>query len=609
MDIEIMATMAVKRRLALCDGLFSYIKERDVEPIWDGNIYVYSTDRNYRDGLIARVPVQIRGQKKTFIKKTRALSYQVKVSDLKHFFNDGGVIFFVVDIGDGENTTIFYQSLLPFDLNSLLMKAVKNKSMMISLRALPDDNDAIRQLFISFIEDKKRQAAKIIWTEEQAIEAFQRGDFVKFHIQTKGSPKNYADIMKEATAQSFYLYVEIKDGIELPFGKVEEGASVMTQQLADTPVVINGIKYYDHISRSYENGNAFLLIGHCIKLPIAEKNAMSQLQNIPCALTSTLSNRIADSDFLLALSESNNVIIASVCTLVLNIEKPEDVAKLRQVNMILKRIKAALRYFGVSADLDMSNLTKLDFKSINDLILASEGRKVLFVEKNLPSLFYYRKTIGNISIGFLAKKENDNDFYKLSNAFADNAHMELELTLNNGEIITANPWSFYLHMTAEDFLCSNADFNRILASIKAMKVCDRELTIRFSKTRNIGANNMLLEIIKAYDSQKIKNKHLLQFAEDMADIVMTTEPITIINKYQIIKRKRSFTNDEIANLVSLREAREEKVYKCAVSILLDELKEAKMLLEELSFDERKQITDYPIYILLTAQSVPLSRAR
>jgi hypothetical protein len=40
-DTEVLASSTVKARLALCDGLLSYITERDKEPSWDGHIYVY----------------------------------------------------------------------------------------------------------------------------------------------------------------------------------------------------------------------------------------------------------------------------------------------------------------------------------------------------------------------------------------------------------------------------------------------------------------------------------------------------------------------------------------------------------------------------------------
>ena len=598
MEIEIIATTTVKKRLAICDGLSPYINEHDKEPIWDGNIYVYLKDSNKNDDFIDRVPVQARGKKKTVSRKTRNLSYNVKVSDLKYFFNDGGVIYFVVAVGDGGQTTIFYQNLLPYDLNALLVNIGRKKTKAISLRILPDDNDAIRQLFFSFIEDRRRQATKIVLTEEQAKEAFRGGASLNFHIQPKKNHSNSIDIMKEATTQSFYLYIEIKNGIELPFGKVDERYSVMTQQPIDATVQVNGVQYYNNIAYGYENGKGFLCVGHSIKLPIAENTVMSECQNVKCTLNGTLSERITDSDFLLALTESSNVIIDSEKAFNLNINKPKDVVKLRQLNRYYKRIKVALNYFGVSTDLDMNNLTDMDQNNINELIRASEGGKTSFNEKDLPGSFFYNWKIGNISIRIRAKKEYDSEFYKISNAFADNAHVRLELTLSDGNIVIAEPWSLYLYMVADDFICSNVDFSRILNSIKAMKVSDRELAIRRTESRSIGANSMLLEIITAYDSQDTKDKRLLQFAEDIADIIITTDPVTIINRYQIIIRKRSFTNNEIANLVNLRQAREEKVYKCAISILLKEFEEAKMLLEELSFDERKQITDYPIYNLL-----------
>ena len=598
MDIELVATTAVKGRLALCSGVSPYINEHDKEPIWDGNIYVYPKGSNKNDELIDRVPVQVKGKQKNVSKKTSTLSFSIKVTNLRKFLNDGGVIYFVVAVGDGGKTTIFYQSLLPFDLNAILKNIGSKKNKTISLRILPEDDDAIRQIFLSFIGDKKRQATKIVWTEEQAKEAFRGGASVKFHIQPRKNPENNADIMKETTTQSFYLYVETKEGIELPFGKVEEGYSIMTQHPIDTPVFVNGKKYYDAISHGYENGKGFINIGHAMKFPIPEEDVLNQPQNISYTLNGTLLNRIIDSNFLLALSQSNNVFIGSERAFNLSINKPADVVRLNQLNNDFKRIRSALHYFGVSTDLDMDGMTESDYSGINDLIRASEGNKISFIEKDLPSFFYYNKKISNVLVRIRAKKEDTSDFYEICNAFADDAHVKLELVLNDGNRVTIEPWSLFLHMVADDFLCSNVDFSRILNSIKTMKVCDRELAVRFTETRSIGASNLLLEIITAYDSLKIKDKHLLQFAEDMADVLLTTEPITIINRYQVIKRKRSFTNEEIADLVNLRKNRTEKVVHCAIAILLNELNEANRLLDELSTDERMLIMDYPIYNLL-----------
>ncbi len=83
---------------------------------------------------------------------------------------------------------------------------------------------------------------------------------------------------------------------------------------------------------------------------------------------------------------------------------------------------------------------------------------------------------------------------------------------------------------------------------------------------------------------------------DVANILINKEPISIINRLQAIKRQRPLSNDEIASLVILRNKKNQnKLIKCAIAILLEETENAKKLLDELPKDERKLITDYPLY--------------
>jgi hypothetical protein len=157
-------------------------------------------------------------------------------------------------------------------------------------------------------------------------------------------------------------------------------------------------------------------------------------------------------------------------------------------------------------------------------------------------------------------------------------------------------------MKADDFLCSNIKYDTILNSIKAMKSKDLVLIINISDTESLCANNMLLEIIKAYDSQNKKNENLLKFAVDIADMIYdkTKEPMALINKLQAVKRQRLLTNDEITSLGNLRNKRNQtKIMKCAVAILLGENDVAKKLLDELPEEDKRRLTDYPIYNLLT----------
>jgi hypothetical protein len=109
-DTEIIATTALKERIAFCEGLQSYINERDKEPLWDGHIYVFPKGSNSKDELIGRVPVQVKGKKKAVSQKTTNMSYRIDVSSLKKYLQDGGVIYFVVAFAANHATTIFYKT-------------------------------------------------------------------------------------------------------------------------------------------------------------------------------------------------------------------------------------------------------------------------------------------------------------------------------------------------------------------------------------------------------------------------------------------------------------------------------------------------------------------
>lgn len=595
MDTEVMATTAVKARLALCKGLHSYINERDKEPIWDGHIYVYPRGSHSKNMLIGRVPVQVKGKRMDICNQTASIGYRIETSDLRNYLNEGGVLFFVVTIGSDRRNTIFFESLLPYDLQAVLKDIGEAKGKTISMRKLPDDDNAIRQIFLSFISNKRRQATQIVLTEEQAMEAARNGAALKFHIQPQNDIENPWDMMREVTINPFYMYVETKDGVELPFAKIEHGSCIETRHTLDASVFANGAKFYDKIALGYERGNAFLYIGRALKLPFAKKDAGIVSSTFNCTFSGTLTNRINDSDFLLAVSECNEIQIDNVVAFTINANDLNEVQNIKQLNANWKRIKTALDFFGVTDDLEMDSLTTADYHAIDSLIRAA-NKTTIFTEKGLPALFYYNRTIGNITVRVVAKKEENGEGYKLQNAFSDAAHVELRIVGEDNSERIINPWSLYILMKAADFLCSNVDYSAILNSIKAVKPSDRQVCINTQDWSNVSANSMLLEVITAYDSQEKKNKSLLQFARDLAEVIATEEPVSIINKFQVVKRQRALSNDEIGTLVNLRKQHNHQpIIKCAVSILLDEIDAVGDTLDALPDEDKKQIIDYPIY--------------
>lgn len=112
MDIEILATSAIKTSISTADVLTPFIPEKDKEPSWNGYICIYTNKNKSKEGL-KRVPVQVKGKINNNL-TSESINYQIEVKDLKNYLEDGGVLFFVVYISeDGLHTkyimSIYYQ--------------------------------------------------------------------------------------------------------------------------------------------------------------------------------------------------------------------------------------------------------------------------------------------------------------------------------------------------------------------------------------------------------------------------------------------------------------------------------------------------------------------
>ena len=123
-QIENSAVGSVKR--ALNDTGYidvSNIKEGDKFPVWDGDILVYDSDKERKNENIKyKLPVQVKG---TEARVENSLKFKIRTNDLKKYRDDGGVIYFVVQVDKNNsiNNKIFYIDLLPVNIKKIL----KNK--------------------------------------------------------------------------------------------------------------------------------------------------------------------------------------------------------------------------------------------------------------------------------------------------------------------------------------------------------------------------------------------------------------------------------------------------------------------------------------------------
>lgn len=132
---ESIAITAIINEVNQFDNLQESLKKQDKEPVWDGELKLYQSESNQSNEIMGRIPVQVKGIGKDIDKKEQTLDYKVKISDIENYKKDKkGAIFFVVEVFENRETTIYYKM---FDLETIdnilgtVKKQTKNQKISI----------------------------------------------------------------------------------------------------------------------------------------------------------------------------------------------------------------------------------------------------------------------------------------------------------------------------------------------------------------------------------------------------------------------------------------------------------------------------------------------
>ncbi|HBF1427734.1 TPA: hypothetical protein KNR82_000195 [Clostridioides difficile] len=147
----------------------------------------------------------------------------------------------------------------------------------------------------------------------------------------------------------------------------------------------------------------------------------------------------------------------------------------------------------------------------------------------------------------------------------------------------------YILLNYNDMDSINFDVSKATINIKKYKKTP-EYTDRVM--------SYILELIKYYDKILIKEYliealELLEWIENEVDV-----DINKINKYQIIKRIRNFSIDEILDLDNIKRKNSKDIMiQCAINILIEKYEEAKNNMNNMSKELLNKFKLYPIYNL------------
>lgn len=548
------------------------IAKGDKIPSWDGEIIVYKSKEINKSNIMGNIRVQVKGHQKDNIDKDR-IKHPVYKSDLTNYKVDGGCIFFVVLMKNMDEFTIYYNSLLPYDLKLILDDFPDGKDS-ISLEFLKyprDDIEMQMKIFRSFVHNRNKQVGTVQASfslskiDEEKAKSVENFSFTLF--QTGENPE---DMFKSAFKMPTYIYADMMNGnISVPVQKMR--VEQITTGEFSIPVCLNGKCYYDKIRIRMLEDDEQLLIGK--SFVCSKKNGKMSF-----SLKGRLSERIRDLNFLLNIVNGKKTILTVGDSFRAVFGEDELSANYEEVQnnlLYMGMVKSALETLGVKEDLECDEFSQQDEWLLQVVIKSVIMGNLLISEEELPLVVNLR--VANITLPIVTKKEANNA-YKLTSLFDTE---NVLISADNGDLI-----SVHLAMKKSDFLLiSNIDYNMIIKEITQQK---------YTETIDPLVTMFVLNGIMAFDESKNADLYDMLVKVSNWQIEKRGNDINYLNNYQLLKRNRKLTIEEISKLNTIKMENQDLHIKLGASILLESNTEIDAYWRKLDDEQKELFRKYPI---------------
>ena len=584
MDSEKIATNHVELAISKADHLVSHINSNDKEPSWDGDVEVYKKSGHVhaKADLILKVPVQVKGHIKPNLKK-KSIKYSIQYSDLRNYLYVGGTIFFVVYFDEkDEHHTIYYVGLLPFDLKKMLKdhKGDLSKCKSIELKVFPTKKEDIDDIFLNFAHHMNRQRAAI----NSALLSFDSDlptNTISLGYSTSAA-KHYDLPLDYFFDHETYIYAVLPQKVELPIAHLDR--IELFSFTRDAPISVDSKVYFKSYTVTRSKISTVIRFGKGIQMSFSTAQSLPTKFNF--TLSGTLSERIKDAEFMIAALSAHHYEINGG-KIAFSEANCANLPTLQKKLSFLLDVKKTLDAVHVTADLDCSSLSVTDNTNLSILraaLIDKEPIKMCSSQSLLRTCH-----IANLELLlWVVPTEENSEYYNIYD-FNYVPLIYREFDKNDKEY----PSTHFVMLNKDAMLkYCNIDYNALLDAVQH---------VPFSKDYSHSLNALLLEMLKAYDESKNSRIELLSTATTLALWIKdsdpyTEHPIAILNYLQSVKRSRTLTSTEQAEILSLIEAAQdnESIYVGAY-LLLDNPVAAKIHFDKLPEESQKFFESCPIY--------------
>lgn len=586
--IEEKALLCFKEYIVDSEVISQFIDENDKEPCWDGHIYLYSEPQKDKKHLIGRIPVQIKGTEvRRFISKK--YHFKIEVDDLKAYLHEPTVYIVCQEKENSKERKLFYRRLLPETIKNILKGKEKQNSVSVLMHSVPESLIEFENLMKVFHGDSKKQLSFADKKSLTMDDARKRGiNEFSFLMPTKiMSP---IELMKYASTHTSFIYAKIDKDLDIEVPIADGPFSFKFRQDVKKEIAVNGKIFYDSYTNEIIDGKMIISINDFLILTLPLENKKEIKLEIKNHLNS-LKSSIKEHDFLLAIHDAGELTINGF-TIKLKINEKNNIEQIRQKVFQWKRLQKVLEILHVNKDLDLSSITEEQGQFIDILIDTFLNKNSISIEKKENTILL--QEISNVKL--LMYIYTNSEGKGVLGDFFDH-RIDIRYQVNTSKTIKASPFSY---LQNEDLWvkCDNIPYEMQISSYKNLGG-DYEHIYEL-------ANLDLLSMIKAYDIVEKDDTHkrvqLSEAINNLDNWLLSTDKsderhlIHTINHYQIIKRHRCYTEDEIDSIKSLYTNDEISMQiKVCLSLLLDDMQSFHTWYKNCTDSEKTQLKSWPIW--------------
>ena len=476
---------------------------------------------------------------------------------------------------------------MPVDLKPILdnkkKSNAKRPTKSIEIKPVIEKSQAsLKNVCLNFVYNAKTQMGIPI----KNIEELKNINSTEFKVITDNG-KFYDYILNN----DVYVYANLDDELHSKIA-LPKGNMVMVKTEIKRSIKINDRIYYNHYFVTRTKEKEIISIGKGINWNIEERKINFKFKG-------TLEERIKDMQFCKDLIESGILSVNDVdIRLPINNQKNSKWFKRVLQDLVdLKMIDKKLKEFNVKFESDIDELEEQDIKNLFMFMN-------IFCKDKVPKSLHIKREglncikIGKYNIAVWCQYEKEK--LKFYNYFSDLKNVvRVMLVDDNEKPNIENTTSPYLMLNEKDLLeYSNFNDEVVRESFNIIKDL---------KSQSIYINRFMLNILKAYDKDNSR-ADLLNLAESICEkLLINNKDVTnIINKFQIIRRRRNLTIKEKNELQEIKQKiLKDDLFKqneCGIAILLGNEFDYEYYYKRMTKEERKEFDEYPISNLLNNTS-------